>query len=226
MYEGRESGQTPERNITLNGNPLTWHKSVKHLGNVVTHDLKDDDDIALKKGAFIGQVNKLNSKFSTVQTSLKARLLQTYCCSWYGCQTWDLTSRSADSMNIEWNKAVRRTLCLPFRTRTCLLPLLVHGKNFASQHKSRILKFFTSFNDSNNSHVLYIGERAKCYVHGALGRNYVRCRVHQESEPVSPDLQVRALAISELLDVNDKIRSLPSFSHDEIKSVIEFLCCY
>ena len=204
MRVGSE-GRPPERTIKLNGNILTWKKSVKHLGNIVTHDLKDDDDVNLKKGTFIGQVNKLKCKFCTVQSSLRGRLLQTYCCSWYGCQTWDLAGRQVEAMNIEWNKAVRRTLLLPYKTRTCLLPHLVIGKNFADQHKSRISKFLVSFNESENSHVFYIGERAKSFAHGALGRNYTRCRRHAEAEPVSTGLRARAQAILELLDVRDGV---------------------
>ena len=145
MRVGSE-GRPPERTVTLNGNKLTWNKKVKHLGNIVTHALKDTDDIKFKKGVFISQVNKLKCKFCTVESTLRGRLLQTYCCSWYGCQTWDLSSRSIGCMNIEWNKAVRRTLLLPYKTRTCLLPLLVHGKPFAVQHRSRIAKFLVSFN--------------------------------------------------------------------------------
>ena len=219
-------GRPPERTVSLNGNILTWHKSVKHLGNVITHDLKDSDDINLKKGVFIGQVNKLKCKFCKVQSTLRGRLLQTYCCSWYGCQTWDLAGRSVDAMNIEWNKAVRRTLLLPNKTRTCLLPHLVQGNNFAIQHRSRVSKFLVAFNDSNNSRVFYIGQRARCYAHGALGRNYIRCRRDTGIEPVSTDLRARAHAIRELMDIRDGILSLPGVCHTELDSAIEFLCCY
>ena len=225
MRVGSE-GRPPERTIKLNGNILTWKKSVKHLGNIVTHDLKDADDVNLKKCTFIGQVNKLKCKFCTVQSSLRGRLLQTYCCSWYGCQTWDLAGRPVEAMNIEWNKAVRRTLLLPYKTRTCLLPHLVIGKNFADQHKSRISKFLVSFNESENSHVFYIGERAKSFAHGALGRNYTRCRGHVEAEPASTGLRARAQAILELLDVRDGVLTLPGLRHDDVVNYIDSICCY
>ena len=32
-------GRPPERSVTLNGTKLIWNKKVKHLGNIVTHDL-------------------------------------------------------------------------------------------------------------------------------------------------------------------------------------------
>ena len=219
-------GRPPERTVTLNGIKLTWNKKVKHLGNIVTHDLKDTDDINCKKGVFISQVNKLKCKFCTVQSTLRGRLLQTYCCSWYGCQTWDLSGRSIGCMGIEWNKAVRRTLRLPYKTRTCLLPLLVNGKPFAVQHRSRISKFLVSFNASDNSRVSYIGERAKSYSHGALGRNYTRCRINAGVEPTPPDLLARAHAIRELMDVRDGLLVLPSVLFGDTECIINSLCCY
>ena len=55
-------------------------------------------------------MNRFNSKLFVVSANFKGQLLQTYCCSWYGCQTWDLVIKSAQTMAVEWNKAVRRTL--------------------------------------------------------------------------------------------------------------------
>ena len=129
-------------------------------------------------------------------------------------------------MNIEWNKAVRRTLNLPYKTRTCLLPELVQGNTFAVQHRSRISNFLVAFNDSKNSRVAYIGQRAKCFAHGALGRNYIRCRRQAGIEPVSADLRARAHAIRELMDVRDGVLSLAGVCRDEIENAIEYLCCY
>ena len=219
-------GEPPERAVTLNGHKLTWSKKVKHLGNIVTHDLRDLEDINFKTGVFISQVNKLKCKFCTVHSTLRGRLLQTYCCSWHGCQTWDLASGSVGRMNIEWNKAVRRTLLLPYKTRTCLLPLLVQGKPFVVQHRSRISNFLVSFTESDNSRVFYIGERAKTYSHGALGRNYTRCRGHVEIDPASTDLVARASAIRELMDVRDGMSVLPGMSPDDIDTMISFISCH
>ena len=76
-------GIPPEKPLTLNGNVLSWSSSVKHLGNMINHDLKDTVDINYKRGVFIGQVNKLNVKFSSVHSSLRGRLFQNFCCSWH-----------------------------------------------------------------------------------------------------------------------------------------------
>ena len=69
-----------------------------------------------KTNVFISQVNTLNNKFSGVTCNVHDKLLQSYCCAWHGCQTWDLHTKMAQRMNIEWNKAVRRTLRIPYNT--------------------------------------------------------------------------------------------------------------
>ena len=153
---------------------------------------------------------------SAVSGNVKGRLLQTYCGSWYGCQTWDLTSKSAHQMNIEWNKAVRRTLHVPYTTHTKLLPLLVLGKSFTGQHKSRISKFIQSFLGSSNTSVVLIGETARHRCSGALGRNYTRCRENDGIETSDTDLLARSHSIRDLLDVRDGVMDLPGFDIDEV----------
>ena len=77
----------------------------------------DDADIRAKRGEFIGSVNRLNAQFRVVPDQIRIRLLQRYCTAWYGCQTWLLNTTSVKGMNIEWKKAVRRTLNLPRTSR-------------------------------------------------------------------------------------------------------------
>ena len=55
--------------VYLGGERLRWVDSLKHLGNIVTPDLKDDLDIQLKRGNFFRSVNGLCAKFKSVLTS-------------------------------------------------------------------------------------------------------------------------------------------------------------
>ena len=144
------NGLIPVRQIVLNGNVLKFKKKVRHLGNIVKHDLCDYDDIMFKKGVFISQVNKLNNKFCDVTSSLRGKLFQTYCCSWYGCQTWEYDTDMSEFMQTEWNKAVRKILRLPYETHRNLLPLVINSKSFVDQHLSRVKKFANSFITSQN----------------------------------------------------------------------------
>ena len=218
----------PSRPIVLNGSVLKWKLKVLHLGNSVCHDLSDHNDIMSKKGVFISQVNKLNVKFSSVSSLQCGYLFQNYCCSWYGCQSWDLYGPDIDRMQIEWNKAVRRVLRIPYQTHTNLLPLLIKADTFLVQFRKRIAKFVNSFLVSENSYVSFIGELAKYNSYGVLGRNLTRV-VFNNNIPVASDISIETLtcakAIQELLDVRDRIKEMPELNYTEIDIMIENLCC-
>ena len=102
-----------------------------------------------------------------------------------------------------WNKAVRRTLHIPYTTHRHLLPLLVQGCLFAEQH--RVAKFIESFCSTSNDHVHLIGERAHCLTTGVLGRNGLKCTDHVPSNTTATQV---AAHILELLDARETV-SLP-----------------
>ena len=137
--------RAPRRSVTMNGEPILWKSQIRYLGNFITHDLSDLNDITYKKGVFIFQVNRLNARFPFVSSGVKGHLLQTYCFSFYGCQTWDLYGKHVNQVNVEWNKAARRTLNLPYKTHRRLLPLIVNEKSFKSQNCSCLRKSVNGF---------------------------------------------------------------------------------
>ena len=118
------------RNVCLNGVPIKWQSCVKYLGNMLSYDLCDDADVSAKKCVFISVVNRLNYIFRGVSSNIKVKLLQTYCTAWYGGPTWELGTTAASSMETQWKISVRRTLGLPPRTRSILLPGLAGNLSF------------------------------------------------------------------------------------------------
>ena len=54
-------------------------------------------------------------------TSLLFLIMQSYCCSWFGCQTCDINCKYAKKINTSWNTGVRRVLGIPHRTHTASL---------------------------------------------------------------------------------------------------------
>ena len=220
------NGLRPVRNIVLNDNILKWKKKVRHLGNIVKYDLCDYDDIMFKKGVFISQVNKLNNKFDAVSSSLRGKLFQTYCCSWYGCQTWECGTNMTDLMQTEWNKAIRKIVRLPYETHRNLLPLVINSRSFADQHVSRVKKFVNSFMISQNDKIRFIGQMAMLYSCGPLGRNVTRIgNLDNVILNVDGDLYCNAKAISDLIDVRDGLKYLPELDRDDVELLIEDLCC-
>ena len=49
----------------LNNNKIEWADKVKHLGNWISSDLRDDKDCAAKMSHFIGSVNHVKGNFSS-----------------------------------------------------------------------------------------------------------------------------------------------------------------
>ena len=73
--------QPPSRHVTLNGPPLRWTNKAKYLGNLVNSSFNDCEDIRMKTGSFISQVNKLNNKFSFVSSNVKAMAMAPTLCN-------------------------------------------------------------------------------------------------------------------------------------------------
>ena len=73
---------------------LASGKNARHLGNIVTSQLKDDMDIQLKHGQFYGSVNSLFAKFWGIPQDINvaSKLFYSYGCYFYGCQLCDLSS--------------------------------------------------------------------------------------------------------------------------------------
>jgi len=62
-----------------------------------------------KKTSLIGQVNKILCTFRNVNCSTKTRLVQSYCTSFYGAETWDLSGKEA--MCVLWFVSKRGAKC-------------------------------------------------------------------------------------------------------------------
>ena len=97
-------GNNNKSNPTLymSGSQLQWKNEVKHLGNILNSNTDDSSDINYKRGIFYGNVNKLLANFDTIPSNVLDHLYQTYCCSFYGSQLWDLSSKYMDNIFIAW----------------------------------------------------------------------------------------------------------------------------
>ena len=134
-------GDRPVGNKTvfMNGEPMEWVSEVKHLGNILSSNLSDKNDVIYKKGQFIGNVNRIIAQFGYMQLPVKCKLFNSYCSVFYGSSLWDLSSAHVSSFCTAWNKAVRILCRLPYRTRTVLLPHIVNTLSMQDQLILRLL---------------------------------------------------------------------------------------
>ena len=224
-------GESPECHLKLNGQPVTWVREVKHLGNIVTSDLTDARDCARKRSFFIGSVNKLLGSYGKIQSNVLCKLFQIYCCSFYGSELWCCNSYGFNRCVIEWNKAMRRILRIPYRSHRWLLAQLGQQKNlrehlhikllryitYALNHCNPIVKKLVGANIALLRYLYNISFDRKLHINGqAICSLY---KIHNDSEQFATVGVLR-----ELINCRDGINVIDYFNHDEITGIIDELC--
>ena len=110
--------------IYLNGTKLECVKKVKHLGMWITSDLENTTELIDKRGNFIGQANHILCKYSKMSCGVKCKMIDSYCCHFYGAETWDFNSRYFEDILTSWNIAIRKAWNLPYMAHRYILPVL------------------------------------------------------------------------------------------------------
>ena len=80
------------RSLTLEGKPLPWVSSVKHLGSNITNDIDNimNHDIMEKRAQYIAKNNELNQEFYYAHPDTKVWINKIYNSSFYGAPLWDI----------------------------------------------------------------------------------------------------------------------------------------
>ena len=96
LFSGRtrHSGDPPP--LYMNNVVLKWTKSAKHLGSIVTYDLKENEEINHKRNDFIGRANSVISNFKHVDKNVSSRVFMSQCCHLFGSQAWLLLFQDGD----------------------------------------------------------------------------------------------------------------------------------
>ena len=104
--------------VLLNGDPLPWVENAKHLGNKLQCDNSMKQDMAMKKGKFIGKVNSLAQEFHYATPDVFLTILNIYCASFHGSGLWDLFSKESESLYKSWNVSMRLACKVPWTTHS------------------------------------------------------------------------------------------------------------
>ncbi len=76
------SGELPQ--LRLSGDTIEWVKKVRHLGNIISQDLKETGEIAQKHGDLIGRVNKAMVSFRNAADIILKLIFNSKCAHLYG----------------------------------------------------------------------------------------------------------------------------------------------
>ena len=216
----------PDLHLYLDGKMLEWTDTFKHLGNVITVDQKDDSDIQLKRGNFYRSVNGLCYKFkcTLLNSDVASRLFQTYCCSFYGSQAWNLSSSSFEFICTAWNKAVRRIFHLPYNTHRYLLPFIVQTSHIRYQLVERFRTFFATCMSSENLLINLLALNAHfCNSPMSMNRRYADKLLVKKND-LTEEESGHAALLSSLLKIREQQWSIPNFDRNEIEMMVEFIC--
>ena len=197
---------------------MKWAKSVKHLGNIVSSNLSEANEIEYKRGDLFGRVNSLLGNFSGTSRRVRARIFNAQCCHLYGSQCWRLDDRSIERMSTAINRSIRRVLNLPPRAHRYLLPILADRKPFIESVCNRAQKIRNQMSELNDD----VGLLCKMCLDDSVSiissNDVVIRRQMSNAKDVTPEEHSIAQAIIDLDNGVD------AFSHAECEALICFLC--
>lgn len=137
-FSARKTAHKPT--VSLSGTSLKWEETIKHLGNYISSDLSEREEVAHKRGELFGRVNSLLGNFAGMHHSVLSKLFKTQCLHLYGCQSWRLNDRHVKSFQTAVNRCIRRILGLHPQTHCNLLPLLIKTNPVIEQMCQRVIK--------------------------------------------------------------------------------------
>ena len=79
--------------VILNKQKLPWAKKINHLGFMLASGSIIQDNVAAKRGQFIGKVNSIIQEYHFLSPDILMKLINVYACNFYGSCSWDLQSK-------------------------------------------------------------------------------------------------------------------------------------
>ena len=176
--------------ILLNQDPLPWVDTVKHLGNKLESDNSMRQDIAMKKGNFIGKVNSLSQEFHFASPDVLLKVIDTYCTSVHGSGLWDLYSNACERLYKAWNVCMRLTYKLPWTTHRYLIETISGHLHLKVMLASRLVRFLDSLKKCNKLGVRFLAGISEGDLRTVLGQNMagIAAEVDAVADRLTPGL--------------------------------------
>ena len=96
--------------IYLEGSPLPWCESYKHLGHILYKDGSLKLDCDKKRTTFIGLFHALRQELKQQSPLVYMQLIDIYLAHFYGSNLWNLFS--VDNVYTTWNNVLRYVCCI------------------------------------------------------------------------------------------------------------------
>ena len=115
--------------IYLNGQALPWVEHAAHLGHELHSSGLQELNCNMKRGAYIGETVELLGVLNDVYPLQKLTAIQTYACSFYGSNLFDLYGPAANQLFRAWQISVRDAWDVPRQTKTYIVDHLLDGSH-------------------------------------------------------------------------------------------------
>ena len=157
--------------LTLNGQTLKWDKQAKHLGNVISSDLDEHQDVRHKRSDLVGRVNTVSGNLYELSNDIIMKMFSSQCCHYYGTQTWQFSTSTVGHFGTMWNRCVRRLLNLPNRTHCRFLPHLANIRSPVDQICGSFLRLVSTMENSDNDSIKYLADIGTKDARSIIGGN-------------------------------------------------------
>lgn len=192
----------PTFNVYMDDQILTCKCFVKHLGIKINHNLDDKEDILLKRGQFIGKTNLILSKYKGLGGFLMSKMIDTYCCDFYGCEAWNFNNGHFKQLLTSWNISMRQAWHLPFNTHTYVLRALA-GLNPRARMYNKFLTMLNTFKFTRNKKIFYLYRYCQANMDSRLCKNEFLIRKQLAGVEILTDDQEYCVgSITELLETD------------------------
>ena len=142
--------------IYLNGDPLPWKESVKHIGSVLHCDGTMEKDNREKRAIFIQTCMNLNQEFETLPCESQLKLFKLYNSHFSGSNCWDYRSTIFQQMVNSYNVNLKCIFNLPRGSHCWLVEELSGGNHAQIVIYKRFVKFLQSIMSSKRQSLKFL----------------------------------------------------------------------
>ena len=228
------------KSLNLNGKPLPWVESVKHLGTTITSTNTGgcslDEDLIEKRARYIAKNKELRQEFHYAHPKTKVWINNVYNTSFYGAPLWDISSRNFERLEKTWNVSIRMMLSLPRNTHRYFLEPLSETHHIVKSICNRFLKFVSNIADGRKKVLRCVLDTVKNDVRSVTGKNlrYMKMRtknfnekeldVYDEPYNPIPNEEIWRVAMAkEIIGARCGDISI-DISKEELDDIADFVC--
>ena len=226
-------------NVLIAGQVIKWVNVTKHLGNYISDDMREIEEIAHKRGDLIGRTNYVLATFREADPVVKQELFNSQCSHLYGTEAWQLNDSEVHRFTTTWNQGVRRVFSLPRCTHTKYLQAFVNRQHVMDQIYKRFYKLHVNMMKSENKRIASLAVimiidsgsitsqnmQLLCNRYGlSYMERFYGFGVHGFKIELSEEDQRTIAQIKEIQDALQKRTVINDFHHDELFDILNFLC--